>query len=256
MSLTRVAVGPILLKGLALGEFRPLSKDEVDLLRKVAAGIDVGPARSKSKGKDRPSGRDRDRKPPTRGSGPVGTKAPAPASGGSKPGRLPSNLVLSSGAVVGAGPRAGSRPAPQGGRPTQPQRPAPQGGRPAQAQRPGATGQDRRPPAPGGRKPGPAQGQPPRQNQGGQGRRPMGQAGARPSGGAAEERTHSRRIIGLDSSLMPDRGKGRKGGQATGSGNTGSGSGSGNARPEKPKQKRPPRAAHNVKRKPRNKDRG
>ncbi len=39
MSLTRVAVGPITLKGLGVGEYRPLSGHEIDLLRKVAAGI-------------------------------------------------------------------------------------------------------------------------------------------------------------------------------------------------------------------------
>ncbi len=44
MALTRIAVGPITLKGLAAGEARPLSRHEVDLLRKVAAGISVSPA--------------------------------------------------------------------------------------------------------------------------------------------------------------------------------------------------------------------
>ena len=41
MSLNRVAVGPITLKGLAVGECRPLSHQEVELLRKVASGIAV-----------------------------------------------------------------------------------------------------------------------------------------------------------------------------------------------------------------------
>ena len=46
MSLTRIAVGPITLKGLAPGEYRPLTAAEVGLLRKVAAGISVAPPRS------------------------------------------------------------------------------------------------------------------------------------------------------------------------------------------------------------------
>jgi 23S rRNA pseudouridine2605 synthase len=41
MSLNRVAVGPISLKGLSVGECRTLSKHEVELLRKVAAGESV-----------------------------------------------------------------------------------------------------------------------------------------------------------------------------------------------------------------------
>ncbi|MGP0066938.1 MAG: pseudouridine synthase [Isosphaeraceae bacterium] len=41
MSLNRVAVGPITLKGLAVGECRPLSNHEIELLRKVASGIAV-----------------------------------------------------------------------------------------------------------------------------------------------------------------------------------------------------------------------
>jgi 23S rRNA pseudouridine2605 synthase len=41
MSLNRIAVGPISLKGLASGECRPLTRHEVELLRKVAAGMAV-----------------------------------------------------------------------------------------------------------------------------------------------------------------------------------------------------------------------
>jgi 23S rRNA pseudouridine2605 synthase len=41
MSLNRVAVGPVTLKGLPIGECRPLTRHEVDLLRKVASGIAV-----------------------------------------------------------------------------------------------------------------------------------------------------------------------------------------------------------------------
>ena len=41
MMLTRVAVGPITIKGLTAGQFRPLTGKEVDLLRRVAAGEPV-----------------------------------------------------------------------------------------------------------------------------------------------------------------------------------------------------------------------
>ena len=41
MMLTRVAVGPITLKGLTAGQYRPLTGREVDLLRRVAAGEPV-----------------------------------------------------------------------------------------------------------------------------------------------------------------------------------------------------------------------
>ncbi len=41
MTLTRVAVGPITIKGLTAGQFRPLTGREVDLLRRVAAGQPV-----------------------------------------------------------------------------------------------------------------------------------------------------------------------------------------------------------------------
>jgi 23S rRNA pseudouridine2605 synthase len=43
MTLTRIALGPIVLKGLSPGEHRPLSATEIDLLRKAAAGIRVSP---------------------------------------------------------------------------------------------------------------------------------------------------------------------------------------------------------------------
>ncbi len=41
MSLTRVAVGPITIKGLTAGQYRPLTGREVDLLQRVAAGEPV-----------------------------------------------------------------------------------------------------------------------------------------------------------------------------------------------------------------------
>ena len=45
MSLNRIAVGPISLKGLSVGECRSLSKHEIELLRKVASGESVPPPR-------------------------------------------------------------------------------------------------------------------------------------------------------------------------------------------------------------------
>lgn len=41
MSLSRIAIGPITLKGLPLGECRPLTRHEVELLHKAAAGVAV-----------------------------------------------------------------------------------------------------------------------------------------------------------------------------------------------------------------------
>lgn len=66
MTLTRVAIGPVTLRGLKPGESRPLSGHEVDLLMKVAAGIPVStgrsafaerrPDRAPSRGPGRPRG--------------------------------------------------------------------------------------------------------------------------------------------------------------------------------------------------------
>jgi len=64
MSLNRIAVGPISLKGLPTGECRPLSRHEVDLLRKVAAGATVSLPRFFDA--DSSSGRPRDSHRPRR----------------------------------------------------------------------------------------------------------------------------------------------------------------------------------------------
>jgi 23S rRNA pseudouridine2605 synthase len=45
MALNRIAVGPISLKGLAVGECRPLTRHEIELLQKAAAGASVPPPR-------------------------------------------------------------------------------------------------------------------------------------------------------------------------------------------------------------------
>ena len=55
MSLTRIAIGPVVLKGLSSGEHPPLSRSEIDLLRKVAAGIEVSPSRSSEHCGSRPT---------------------------------------------------------------------------------------------------------------------------------------------------------------------------------------------------------
>ncbi|MDG3006075.1 pseudouridine synthase [Paludisphaera mucosa] len=56
MTLTRVSIGPISLKGLLVGEARPLSRTEVDMLRKVASGVNISPPRDLSSDA-RPRGR-------------------------------------------------------------------------------------------------------------------------------------------------------------------------------------------------------
>ncbi|AMV40423.1 pseudouridine synthase [Planctomyces sp. SH-PL62] len=45
MILTRIAIGPITLKGISVGEHRQLTRTEVDMLRKVAAGVAISPTR-------------------------------------------------------------------------------------------------------------------------------------------------------------------------------------------------------------------
>jgi 23S rRNA pseudouridine2605 synthase len=124
MSLTRVAVGPVSLRGLKPGEFRPLSGHEVDLLRKVAAGIPVSAGRRALAEDRRPTGRGHHqarqapgpggppRPPHTHDRRPAGPAARAPGA----PTRRP-------------GPAGGPRP-----RPPQPPGPAPLG--PRRPQRP------------------------------------------------------------------------------------------------------------------------
>ena len=82
MSLTRVAVGPITLKGLPVGECRPLTRHEVELLRKVASGVALsvpgfaadepsrshrGPARGRQGDQPAAGGRHGDRRPEREG---------------------------------------------------------------------------------------------------------------------------------------------------------------------------------------------
>ena len=108
MTLTRVAVGPITLKGLGIGEYRPLSSFEIDLLRKVAAGLalpgprfaDRRPARPPTRGAARARGSP-DEPAPTR---PARPEAPAPPRG-----HQPSAAPGRSYRAGLAGPRTGPR---------------------------------------------------------------------------------------------------------------------------------------------------
>jgi 23S rRNA pseudouridine2605 synthase len=136
MSLTRVAVGPIALKGLKPGQYRFLTSYEVDLLQKAAAGIPVPSARTGDR-------RDRDRViRPGRPSGP----------GRSRPGGPQPQIELGGGRPARASGPGGPRP--DHGPP-----PGPGGRRPARASGPGGPRPDHGlPPGPGGRRPARASG--------------------------------------------------------------------------------------------------
>src|SRR5512135_2050189 len=83
MTLTRVAVGPITLKGLAPGAYRPLSSHEVELLHKGAEGIVVTPVKfSESKPSRGPAGPAR----PRRQGGPAARPARRPTGVSEAPG--------------------------------------------------------------------------------------------------------------------------------------------------------------------------
>jgi 23S rRNA pseudouridine2605 synthase len=83
MSLTRIAVGPITLKGLAPGEYRPLTAAEVGLLRKVAAGIAVTPqgAHDRPRPPHRRAARAATSAGPRPATGPPPSRGPRPATG-------------------------------------------------------------------------------------------------------------------------------------------------------------------------------
>ncbi len=156
MTLTRVAVGPITIKGLTAGQYRPLTGREVDLLQRVAAGQPV-PMPWKS---DRQPRRDSER-PRRPDSGPSPVRRPGAASSGeSRPG--PRGRSGSSGGS--SRPASGPRPGLGGinrhsDRPGFPQHPGPppserpnagrQAGGPPTGHRQSAGG----PPRPGGPRP-------------------------------------------------------------------------------------------------------
>ena len=127
MSLNRLAVGPISLKGLPTGECRPLSRHEVDLLRKVASGAAVSPPRffdadsstRAPRDSHRPRRPEQARSPRDDGGPPRRTNAPAicrtrhaPHSG-STPGRPPRPRAATP--APPHGPRSSARPHPERG---------------------------------------------------------------------------------------------------------------------------------------------
>jgi 23S rRNA pseudouridine2605 synthase len=128
MSLTRIAVGPIGLKGLGVGECRPLTAFEIDLLRKVAAGLVVPTPRF-------PDRRDR---------------IPRPGGAPGKPTRPPAHDAARPSAEARHDRPAPRRPAPA---PGHPEHPAPVRGRgPGPSRRP-VSGPGTGPPPPHARGP-------------------------------------------------------------------------------------------------------
>lgn len=130
MSLTRIAIGPITLKGLPIGEFRPLNPAEIDLLHKVAAGIQIETPRFPARGRGVPPG-----------------KAPRPGqSRRPQDQHVPRSRRNESHERDDRGPRRGGRPpfqADQGDRPAPPGHSQIHGPRQAYGQ---SEGPERRPP--------------------------------------------------------------------------------------------------------------
>jgi 23S rRNA pseudouridine2605 synthase len=226
MLLTRVAVGPITLKGLSPGEYRSLTAVEVGLLRKVAAGIPVATPRSFDR--DRP-------RPPKRGEARV--QGPRAASG---PGPRPTGGPSSGPRVAGGPPRTSSDSRPgsrvSGGPPPRPShepkgprgpqrapvRPAP----PPRGRSGSGSGVDRRPaPAgPSGYRPILPSGLPPSQRpRPVRPSRPGYEPGPGAGSGSGDGSEPKRRIIGLDPPPAPAPGPG-----------------TGPPRPNRPGMRRPP----------------
>ena len=159
MTLTRVAVGPITLKGLAIGEYRPLSSFEIDLLRKVAAGLalpgprfaDRRPARPPTRGAARDRGARADEPAPTRPSRPDGPRASSeiPIR------RRPEPFVPGGSRRPQDGPASRHSPDPARRPMAPPPRPRPPEGIPPSQRRPGPSevGGPRRPAGPAARPP-------------------------------------------------------------------------------------------------------
>ena len=117
MTLSRVAIGPVTLKGLKPGEWRPLTSYEIDLLEKVAAGIPV-PTRFKPREEHRPSAPRRGPAKHGEGAAPARPYRPRPADAGDDEPRRPAQR-----------PPAGGRSRPPQGQPPAPPRPAGPGAR-------------------------------------------------------------------------------------------------------------------------------
>jgi len=154
MTLTRVAVGPITIKGLTAGQFRPLSSKEVELLHRVAEGKSVPmPWMSDRKPRREP---ERPRRPegPAR---PEGRNQSRPANGPPRPGHGPRPGPGGMGrhpAAPGMPQHPGPRPSERPGSDRRDQRDAPprmeeyrpqrDNNGPRPPGRPGGYGQDRR----------------------------------------------------------------------------------------------------------------
>ncbi|HEY2159070.1 MAG TPA: pseudouridine synthase [Isosphaeraceae bacterium] len=181
MSLTRIAVGPVTIKGLSAGEFRRLTPREVDMLRRVAEGEHIAPF-----GPDRRPARDA-RPPRPRPSGPIPPTGPASRRPAQGQGRPPGPPPRPAGRPTGPAARShGPAPRPPGpsGRPQGPG-----------ARRPGPTGPEPRPEGPPRRLVGP----PPRSNA-----RPSNEEIlVEPAGDDTPRR--GRRMIGMESGPAPER---------------------------------------------------
>jgi 23S rRNA pseudouridine2605 synthase len=87
MSLTRTSIGPISLKGLSSGDHRPLSRDEIDRLRQIAAGVQAAkPGSSQHRG-SRPNS-------PARGPRPSSSRPETRIHGKPMPGRPTSSKLM------------------------------------------------------------------------------------------------------------------------------------------------------------------
>jgi len=159
MTLTRVAVGPITLKGLTIGQYRPLSSFEIDLLRKVAAGMalpgprfaDRRPARPSTRGAARNVGARTDEPAPTRPTRPDGPRASSQVPTQRRPGPF----VPGGPRRTQDGPASRHSPDPARRPMAQPPRPRPPEGIPPSQRRPGPSesGGPRRPSGPAARPP-------------------------------------------------------------------------------------------------------
>ena len=117
MALNRIAVGPISLKGLAVGECRPLTRHEIELLQKAAAGASVPPPRfSDGGGSSRPHGESRRPRRPENNRSAQNHDKPAPRhvhdNEDGPPRRRPSHHAQNENVSQGGSKRPGnSRPA-------------------------------------------------------------------------------------------------------------------------------------------------
>ena len=169
MTLTRVAVGPITLKGLSLGQYRPLSSFEIDLLRKVAAGLTLPGPRFADRRPARPSTRGAARGPASRTDEPAPTRPARPdgprVSSGTPTQRRPGPFVPGGPRRTQDGPASRHSPDPARRPMAMPPRPRPPEGIPPSQRRPGPSevGGPRRPSGPAARPPrAPRCGKPPR----------------------------------------------------------------------------------------------